>query len=133
MNLRENKYTIEELEDIIANYNLTHNDWVHISADQILTEEFIRMYKDNLNWVYLSWYQKLSESFIEEYVNKVDWNNIVGSQKLSYKFLKKYLYKFSLYQPFRTRNAVDFIRLKYKYPHKYQIDKLGYTINNIYT
>ena len=41
--------------------------WIYISANQILSEEFIREFQDRVDWVCISKYQKLFEEFIREF------------------------------------------------------------------
>jgi hypothetical protein len=47
-------------------------------------------HENNLNWILLSENQNLSENFIEKYKDKIDWNCISRCQKLSTKFIEKY-------------------------------------------
>jgi len=65
-------------------------DWHKMSRKDVLSEEFIRYYKDKVNWLYISEYQKLSESFIEEFQDLVNWNSISYYQKLSEGFIRKF-------------------------------------------
>jgi hypothetical protein len=91
---KNNKYTIEELENEIIidtlNNNLKTADWDLISCYQELTEEFIAKYKNKLNWNWISQKQKLTEEFIVEYKNKVYWYWIFNRQNLSEEFKSKY-------------------------------------------
>lgn len=61
MNLIENKYTIEELEEYISSNGLQSIDWDYISIYQTLTESFIEKYIENIYWRGISWKQTLSE------------------------------------------------------------------------
>lgn len=68
-------------------------DWERIAEFYILSEDFIREFKDKWNsfcWVCLSTEQDLSEKFIEEFKDKVDWNIICAHQKLSIPFVIKW-------------------------------------------
>ena len=47
-------------------------DWNYISSQYILSENFIREFKDEVNWYYISPYQKLSENFIREFKDEVE-------------------------------------------------------------
>jgi hypothetical protein len=83
--LRNNKYTEEELEKHINDFTKRH--WSYISCYQTLSEPFIERYKDKLNWRWISRDQKLSETFIEKHSKKVVWGFISEYQKLSENFL----------------------------------------------
>ena len=63
-------------------------DYVYISYFYILSENFIREFKDKIDWKYISIYQKLSENFIEEFQDKVNWDYISKYQTLSENFKK---------------------------------------------
>jgi hypothetical protein len=65
-------------------------DWSCVSKYQKLSEKFIREFKDNVNWRYISEYQKLSEKFIREFKDNVDWFYISINQKLSEKFIREF-------------------------------------------
>lgn len=157
-NFSTNKYSISQIEKIISNNVLNHNDWFQISLRQSLTETFIEKYKDHIYWNAISSKQKLSEEFIEKYVDKVHWSsisfeqvlsesfiekykdrvkwdNIIISQKLSYDFIEKYMYKFSLglsdlYSSHNKYNRKHIESLKVKYNSKYLIDTLSNDLNN---
>ena len=147
-----NKYSIEELEDIISNNELTNEDWVCISSYQKLTEAFIEKYADRVYWNAISEYQylteyliekysdrvnwnhiirhmKLSESFIEKYMDILDWWNIIVYQELSYEFMERHLYKYSLSIDYGV-NRERLFKLQAKYKDKYFIDELEYELNH---
>ena len=42
-------------------------DWKKISKYGELNEEFMNLYKDDLNWILMSEYQKMSDDFINEH------------------------------------------------------------------
>ena len=65
-------------------------NWLEISANQKLSEEFIREFKDNVNWYCISANQKLSEEFIREFQDKVVWSYISAHQKLSEEFMREF-------------------------------------------
>ena len=86
-------------------------DWKSISINQKLSEDFIREFQNRVNWDYISEYQKLSEDFIREFQNKVDWYVISRCQKLSEDFIREFKDKIdwsnvSIYQ----KLSEDFIR-----------------------
>jgi hypothetical protein len=75
----------------VPNYWYTNDvNWVCISMDQKLSEEFIGKYQDKVCWQYISAYQKLSEDFIEKHADKINWKHISAYQKLSEEFIDKY-------------------------------------------
>ena len=65
-------------------------DWVRISTHQKLSEEFIKEFQNSVNWSYISIYQKLSEEFIREFQNRVNWDYISKYQKLSENFIREF-------------------------------------------
>ena len=54
----------------------TNVNWYIISHTYILSEHFIKEFKDKVDWVEISIYQKLSESFIREFQDEVDLDKI---------------------------------------------------------
>ena len=86
-------------------------DWYYISEYQKLSEDFIRKFQDKVDWGYISICQKLSENFIREFQNKVNWDFISQYQKLSKDFIREFQNKvnwdnISKYQ----KLSEDFIR-----------------------
>ena len=81
------KDNIQEYKDLDAQGKV---NWVCLSANQKLSEDFIREFKDQVYWYYISADQKLSESFIREFQNKVNWINISANQKLSEDFIREF-------------------------------------------
>ena len=67
-------------------------NWIAISCNQTLSEEFIREFQDKVNWYHISWKQKLSEDFIREFKDKVCWYHVSRGQKLSKEFIIKNLF-----------------------------------------
>ena len=61
----------------------TNVSWYIISHTYILSEHFIREFKDKVNWNLISINQELSENFIREFQNKVNWYWISKFQILS--------------------------------------------------
>ena len=68
------------------------NDYKFYS-NNILSEDFIREFKDKVDWSAICRYQKLSEEFIEEFQDKLYWKHISGYQELSVEFIKKFRHK----------------------------------------
>jgi hypothetical protein len=65
-------------------------EWVSISQNKKLTEEFIRNFNVNLCWRSICRHQTLSESFIEEFCNEVYWLTISQFQTLSEDFIRNH-------------------------------------------
>ena len=59
------------VEKLLKKLNII--DWNKLSHYQILSEDFIREFKDKIDWMAVCRYQKLSEDFIREFKDKVDW------------------------------------------------------------
>jgi hypothetical protein len=55
---------------------------------KVLSEEFIRNHKDELNWLRICENQSLSEAFIIEHADYVNWDYVAYYQKLSEKFIR---------------------------------------------
>ena len=68
------------------------NDYKFYS-NNILSEDFIREFKDKVDWSAICRYQKLSEEFIEEFQDKLYWKHISCYQELSVEFIKKFRHK----------------------------------------
>ncbi len=68
-----------------------HVDFDDISSNYILSEEFIREFKDKLDWLLISEHQKLSMEFIEEFLeNYLYLDHLFAYQKLSESFIEKH-------------------------------------------
>lgn len=86
----------KEIENIIEKKQLNCTvenfskccDMANLSYHKVLSEDFIREFKDKVNWSFISQKQKLTESFIEEHDNYVHWEQISKFQKLSEDFIK---------------------------------------------
>lgn len=69
-------------------------DWIDVSSQYPLTEDFIRTYKDYVNWFYILRYQKLSEPFITEVLNEgylEPYGEVLSTyQRLSTGFIKEH-------------------------------------------
>ena len=57
--------------------------------NQIILFKFIQIHT-NVNWIDISYQYILSENFIQEFKNKVDWGRISECQKLSDDFIKEF-------------------------------------------
>lgn len=90
-------------------------NWIDISNNEQISEDFVREHADKLHWRYLSintsvsesllkemehrisdWgflssYRTLSEDFIHHYKDKLNWHGISGSQPLSFSFIKEHI------------------------------------------
>ena len=53
-------------EEIILNELTGENNWEEICSNYILTEDFMRKYKNNVHWDQISERQNLNEKFIKE-------------------------------------------------------------------
>ena len=59
---------------ILFKFIQTNNNvnWYRISYGYILSDNFVREFKDKVDWDYISEYQELSESFIKEFKDEVE-------------------------------------------------------------
>jgi hypothetical protein len=73
---------IEKLESELGVF-----DWIYISKEINLSDDFIVAFKENLNWTSISIHRKLSEDFIRKYQHLLNWHIISRDQKLSDDFL----------------------------------------------
>ena len=89
--------TIEELLKTLGLENENQIDWIDVSRNRKLSENFIEKHANQVDWFYISMYQKLSEDFIEKYKDKVNWSCISICQKLSEDFIDKYADKVDWY------------------------------------
>jgi len=65
-------------------------NWIKLSWTQPLSESIIREFQDRLNWTKLSWSQSLSETLIREFQNKVDWRHVSNEQTLTESFIREF-------------------------------------------
>lgn len=61
--------------------------WIKLSSSVVLSEKFIRKFKDKINWYRITEHQTLSENFMRDFVYKIDWSQAFVSQNLSRDFL----------------------------------------------
>ena len=69
-------------------------DFHCLSSYQVLSEQFIRDFKDKLNWFSISYNQNLSSEFISEFENKIDFNAYSNNKYLDINIVKKYWDRF---------------------------------------
>ena len=89
-------------------------DWITISDYQTLSEEFIREFKDRVNWIYICCSQKLSEEFIREFKDSVDWIDISFRQTLSEEFIREFKDSVDWNNIFITQTLSKEFRLEFK-------------------
>lgn len=78
--------------DCLIDYanTFTEHDWEQISAEQCLTEDFIRKFQDKVDWACISDWQELFENFIREFEDKIFWDFLFETQKLSNEFVREF-------------------------------------------
>ena len=85
---------IKMIEELMRE-NFKGLDWNVICTEEILSIDFIRQFKDELDWDQLSWNQIFTEKQIEEFRDYIhNWYNIIINQDVSGKFLEKWRDKF---------------------------------------
>jgi hypothetical protein len=100
--------TEQEIRQQIENGTV---DWYVVSKYSILSEDFIREFKDQVNWNHISNYQSLSEYFIREFNDKVNWFWISRYQNLTEDFIREFHDKMPSYCISVFQNlSEDFIR-----------------------
>ena len=60
--------------------------------NQIILYKFIQT-NNNVNWIYISYNYKLSENFIRKFQDRLDWDLISSNQKLSKEFKEEFKHK----------------------------------------
>jgi predicted glycosyltransferase len=65
MDFLNNKYSEEKIRKVVN--KLDDYDWMYISCNRKLSEEFIKEFQNKVYWSNTSCYQKLSEDFIREF------------------------------------------------------------------
>lgn len=104
-------------------------DWDSLCKNELLTEDFIEEYKDNIKWDIIAWHQKLSEELMERHIDKIDFVLISQTQILSENFIEKY--KDKVYWPFiftYQKLSEDFI-LKYHNYDAFMTDSWYYILS----
>ena len=74
---------------------LSNDNWIDISSNQHLSENFIEEFQDKVNWYWVSNNQKLSEKFIIKYQDKIDWDRLAYSPNLTTHLINKFYNRFS--------------------------------------
>ena len=69
--------------------NLSKCEWIDISRNKRLTEEFIREFQDEVSWIDISTVP-ISLEFIREFQDKVKWYNICQYQILTEDFIREF-------------------------------------------
>ena len=77
-----------QIRELLKTRKPTKPVWTRISQI-ILSEDFIREFKDKVDWYWISIRQTLSEPFIKEFKDKVDWEEITEYQTLSENYIKE--------------------------------------------
>jgi len=114
--LLDSLFTISFLKEHAHKFN--NYQWQWVSEKQILSEDFIREFKDKVYWTLICENQTLSEDFINEFEDKVDWSLISIYQrpfnkKFSIEFLKKNINKidwgcYSVFHTLTTEEKKEF-------------------------
>ena len=107
--LRNNKLSENFLRQIIPTLNKNQVGWVEISSCQVLTEDFMREFAENIEWISVCYDQTLSEDFMEEFVTKIDWNVVSYRQRMSEKFVIKHEKQINWSFFFNKNNSSDFL------------------------
>jgi hypothetical protein len=87
----------EEIKKNVVGWNSDKLDWYCISANQNLSEDFIREFADKVHWLSISARQNLSKEFIREFADKVSWDHISTNQNLSEEFIREFKDKVNWY------------------------------------
>ena len=97
---------------------LTSDDWLDISLNRILTEEFIREFKNYVKWKYICRSQQLSLEFLKEFKNKIDWNDYFLYKKAEFPIIKHFFLR-------SKHKKTDFLYMEHlTEPQKEEIQKL---------
>ena len=65
-------------------------NWEHLTRGHILSDDFMREFKDEIDWLCVSKYQNLNEGFIREFKKYVNWEWISLCQRLSEDFIREF-------------------------------------------
>lgn len=65
-------------------------EWGTVCANQQLSDNFIIEFKDRVEWDYICSYQKISEKVIDRCIEHINWEKIATYKKLDINFIKKY-------------------------------------------
>lgn len=84
--LHSDTFTEKELRHLIYDLD-TYDLWLNVCRDQILSEPFMREFRDRIYWAVVSERQILSESFIGQFAHHLNWRAISLCQCLSEQFI----------------------------------------------
>jgi hypothetical protein len=56
---------------------INFQQWMELSKEKELSEEFIRTFHKQVNWVNITIYQKLSEYLITHFIHKIVWRHFL--------------------------------------------------------
>ena len=85
-----NRVMDSQLEKANEVLGTNYQDWFAISSHEGLTEDFIRVFADNVYWTAISTHQRLSEDFIREFKDRVIWHGISVWQCFSEDFIREF-------------------------------------------
>lgn len=68
------------VEDYLRQFNPQNYNYIHISENELLTEELIREFADYFNWKEIFRTQTmLSRDFMRQFRDRLDWTEVNGS------------------------------------------------------
>ena len=90
--------------------------WYNVSCNFNLTQEDVRMNRDNIHWTALSENRKFpfDDDFLAEFEDKIDWNAYVRYHKISEKTFLRFRNHISVYQ-FLKRTSENKRKMAEKY------------------
>lgn len=106
-----------------------------IIQNYLLSNEVLEYYINTstfIDWESVSNIQPLNKLFIIKYFDKLNWYGVLNNKnaEISYELLDDLLYKYNLYEAYLMRNNDTILkRLITKHQHKYDVDKLSYSLN----
>jgi hypothetical protein len=101
--------------------------WDDISENQVLSEDFIREFQHKVYWPHISHCQKFSDEFLLEFSNKINWFWYLNSKEASFPILMKFIPEWNkmLIEMIKTYHLTDLQREKIK-----KIINLKYLFND---
>lgn len=91
--LKENLEELNFTQKFINNlYDISANSWIDVIIDNEneLSEEFMEMYKKQIDWYILCIYQNFSDNFIIRNHKLIEWDTYIIHKKISKKVLIKF-------------------------------------------
>ena len=88
-------------------------DWFYISGIRILSEDFIRTFKDDVNWNQISYHSwMLSEDFMREFKDRLNWHTLSYRQRMSENFMREFKDKIDwhMVSSYHQKLSEDFMR-----------------------